>query len=77
MSQVTPLDCRVIGAGDGSVLVYCTPCREALPKVPHRATLNAVLTAWTRHADRTHPPEDRPDPWTDPDGAALAEPPPF
>lgn len=46
--NVTPSDCRVIGAGDGSVMVYCSACRSCLH--PRCATLNAVLGVWEEHA---------------------------
>lgn len=80
--NVTPADCKLIGAGDGSVMVYCAPCRLCL--CPRGTTLNAALGFWEEHATAdphlVEPEPERaptPDPWTDPDAAALAEPPPF
>lgn len=82
-TPATEADCKLVGAGDGSVLVYCTPCRRCLH--PNAVTLNAVLGLWEEHAADAHevpsPGEFAstvsPDPWTDPDAAAAAEPPPF
>lgn len=73
--------CKLVGAGDGSVLVYCVPCRAVLH--PNAVTLNAVAGLWEEHTEAAHEPREvpsyvpAPDPWTDPDAAALAEPPPF
>lgn len=75
---VTEADCRVIGAGDGSVMVYCRPCRTAL--CPNVGTLNAVLGFWEEHRDTRHalPPEPEPvtvpDPWA---AQGPVPPPPF
>lgn len=60
-------DCTLTGAGDGSVLVMCRPCRRVL--APRATTLNAVLGLWEEHCERDHepPPEPAPippDPWT-------------
>lgn len=46
--NVTPADCKLIGAGDGSVMVYCQPCRSCL--CPRATTLNAALGFWEEHA---------------------------
>lgn len=81
MPPVTDADCKLVGAGDGSVLVYCTPCRRCLH--PNAVTLNAVLGLWEEHTTDDHevPPDPEPvvspDPWLDPDAAAAHQPPPF
>lgn len=72
--MATPADCRLIGAGDGSVMVYCSSCRQALIGMPHRGNLSDALTAWGAHTEAAHP---LPDPWLDPDAAAANQPPPF
>lgn len=62
---VTDADCKLIGAGDGSVMVYCTPCRSCL--CPRVATLNAALGFWEEHQEDAHelrPPGE----WTPPPG---------
>lgn len=52
MPHVTDADCKLVGAGDGSVLVYCTPCRRCLH--PNAVTLNAVLGLWEEHTTDDH-----------------------
>jgi hypothetical protein len=49
---VTGADCELVGAGDGSVLVYCKPCHRVL--VTRATTLNAVLGFWEEHTDAEH-----------------------
>lgn len=55
-------DCRLIGAGDGSVMVYCRPCREVLPHREFRGNLDTAQQVWNTHLAATHPattaPED-------------------
>lgn len=51
----TTTDCRLIGAGDGSVMIYCRPCREALE---FRGTLDSAVQVWRDHAAQVHPSED-------------------
>jgi hypothetical protein len=81
LPPATATDCRLIGAGDGSVMVYCQPCKLCL--CPNVATLNAALGFWEEHCEDSHstPREPEhvpvPDPWTDPDAAAAHQPPPF
>lgn len=80
---VTTADCRLIGAGDGSVMVYCSACREPLPHMSRRGTLSDALELWGQHCDDTHPAEPEPehvvvpDPWFNPDAASAHQPPPF
>jgi hypothetical protein len=81
LPRVTASDCRLVGAGDGSVMVYCQPCRSCL--CPRATTLNAALGFWEEHCEDSHPAEPvraeegYADPWLDPDAAARAVPPPF
>jgi hypothetical protein len=79
---VTDADCKLIGAGDGSVMVYCQPCRSCL--CPRASTLNAALGFWEEHTDDAHEPPpagafgarpEGPDPWTL--AAAVELEPPF
>jgi hypothetical protein len=65
---VTEADCKLIGAGDGSVMVYCQPCRACL--CPRATTLNAAAGFWEEHCDQAHEPAPAgewtaptPDPW--------------
>lgn len=78
---VTEADCRLIGAGDGSVMVYCKPCREALDHRAFRGTLNTAVSVWEEHTAQHHAlppvPVVVPDPWFNPDAASAKEPPPF
>jgi hypothetical protein len=77
---VTDADCRLVGAGDGSVMVYCGPCRLCL--CPRAVTLNAAVGFWEEHTEREHPappqqwgpPAGTPDPWA---AQGPVPPPPF
>lgn len=51
-------DCRLIGAGDGSVMVYCQPCHSCL--APNVATLNAAAGIWEEHLEAAHEPQPQP-----------------
>lgn len=56
LPEVTPVDLRLHGAGDGSVMAYCGPCRNPLPILPRPLTLDALLSAWAEHARQHHTP---------------------
>jgi hypothetical protein len=46
---------KLIGAGDGSVMLYCAPCRACLS--PSVRTLEVAGRLWAEHAAEVHPPE--------------------
>ncbi len=75
----TDADCRLIGAGDGSVMVYCQPCGACL--CPAASTINAALGFWEEHQEQAHQPAPMPervtvaDPWRMP--VDRDDPPPF
>lgn len=55
-APVTPASAKLIGAGDGSVMLYCGDCRECL--APNVRTLDVAVETLAEHVAAVHRVEE-------------------